>query len=295
MSDASESAPGGRPSHRPTAAAPAATTAGQAGIAGWPVLHLFQRIDRARWRSLPPAERAAAIEEAKSFLAGLQAEEGLQTIASGVIGKADFSLLAVHADLARLQRLGQELAATAFGSCLVTVDSFLSISEKSEYISTTGDQAKKLIDEDGLSPESPDFARQLGGFDRRMAAYAESRVHPRLPGEEFQVVCFYPMSKSRGEVNNWYRLPFNERKRLMASHADAGRRYADRVTQLVTSSTGLDDWEWGVTLFAREPKSIRDIVYEMRYDEGSALYGLFGPFYVSVRFAPADVAQALRL
>ena len=290
MSDARESAPAGRPAPRPAGA-----SVGQAGAAGWPVLHLFFRIDRARWRSLSEGERAQGIEEARAFLAGLEAEEGLQTISSGVVGKADLSLLAVHADLLRLQRLTQELAATTLGACLLPVDSFLSISERSEYISTTGDHAKKLLDEDGLAVDSPDFQKQLGAFDRRMGAYAESRIHPQLPGREFGVLCFYPMSKARGETNNWYRLPFNERKRLMASHAEAGRRYADRVTQLVTSSTGLDDWEWGVTLFAREPKPIRDIVYEMRYDVGSALYGLFGPFYVSVRFAPSEIGEALHL
>jgi chlorite dismutase len=263
--------------------------------AGWPVLHLFQRLDRASWRALPETERASASEEFAELLAALQAEEGLQLVPSGVIGKADLALMAVHPDLHRIQRLTQELAATALGARLATVYSFLSISEKSEYISTTGDQARKLIDEDGLAPDSPDFQKQIGSFAARMAAYAKSRVHPELPGADYPVLCFYPMSKARGEARNWYALPFNERKRLMGSHAEAGRRFAGRVTQLITSSTGLDDWEWGVTLFTRDLKSIRDIVYEMRYDEGSALYGQFGPFYVSVRFAPAELRAALRL
>jgi chlorite dismutase len=103
------------------------------------------------------------------------------------------------------------------------------------------------------------------------------------------------MRKSRTDGRNWYSLDFSERKRYMAGHASAGRRYADRVTQLITSATGLDDWEWGVTLFAREPKSIRDIVYEMRFDPGSAIYGEFGPFYVGVRFQPEDIRDVLRL
>ncbi len=263
--------------------------------AGWPVLHLFHRIDRAGWLALPEAERARASEEFAALLAAMQAEEGLQLVPSGVIGKADLAIMAVHPDLKRIQRLTQELAATALGARLETVYSFLSISEKSEYISTTGDQAKKLIDEDGLAPDSPEFQKQLAAFSSRMAAYAEARLHPQLPGADYPVLCFYPMSKARGEGRNWYALPFNERKRLMGSHAEAGRRFAGRVLQLITSSTGLDDWEWGVTLFTRDLKSIRDIVYEMRYDEGSALYGQFGPFYVSVRFAPAELRDALRL
>jgi len=263
--------------------------------AGWPVLHVFHRIDRSGWRELSESERADAVEEFTGLLTRLQAEEGLQLVPSGVIGKADLALMAVHPDLHRIQRLTQEVAATALGARLSTVYSFLSISEKSEYISTTGDQARKLIDEGGLAPDSPDFQRQVSSFAARMAAYADSRVHPQLPGAEYPVLCFYPMSKARGEGRNWYALPFNERKRLMGSHAEAGRRFAGRVTQLITSSTGLDDWEWGVTLFTRDLKSIRDIVYEMRYDEGSALYGQFGPFYVSVRFAPAELRAALQL
>ncbi|HZR80242.1 MAG TPA: chlorite dismutase family protein [Candidatus Binatia bacterium] len=280
------------PGSRPSAPARAA---GCAGEAGWPVLHLFQRVDRERWRHLSAGERAEGAREFGDLLGRLQGEEGMQLIASGVIGKADLGVMAVHPDLARVQRLTQELAATALGSCLVPVYSFLSISEKSEYISTPGDQARKLIDDEGLAPESPEFQQQLAGFTRRMAAYADARLHPQLPGSEYPVLCFYPMSKARGEARNWYRLPFGERKRLMGSHADAGRRFADRVTQLITSATGLDDWEWGVTLFTRDLKAIRDIVYEMRYDEGSALYGQFGPFYVSVRFQPSDVRDALAL
>jgi hydrogen peroxide-dependent heme synthase len=263
--------------------------------AGWSVLHLFFRIDRARWRSLAVDERDQGVAEASALLERLSGEEGMQLIASGVVGKADLALMVVHPKLERVQRLSQELAATVLGACLVPAYSFLSVSEKSEYISTPGDEARKLVDEKGLAPDSPEFQQQLAGFTRRMAVYGDARLHPRLPGEEFPVLCFYPMSKARGESNNWYRLAFAERKRLMGSHAEAGRRFADRVTQLITSSTGLDDWEWGVTLFARDPKDVRDIVYQMRYDEGSALYGQFGPFYVSVRFAPSELRDALKL
>lgn len=279
-------------SRRPVSPQPGAPAAQESG---WPVLHLFQRIDRARWLAADDTARARAIDEFAVLLEGFAGESGLQFVPSGVIGKADVAFMAIHPDLRRIQQLTQELAATRLGASLGTTYSFLSISEKSEYITSTGDHARKLIDEDGLAPDSPDFQKQVGAFAARMGAYAESRIHPQLPGADFPVLCFYPMSKARGEGRNWYALAFNERKRLMASHADAGRRYANRVSQLITSSTGLDDWEWGVTLFTRDLKSIRDIVYEMRYDEGSALYGQFGPFYVSVRFAPGELRSALRL
>jgi chlorite dismutase len=262
--------------------------------AGWPVLHLYHRIDRARWRGLPAEERTAAAKEMSALLARCAGEEGLQLVALAGIAKFDVGFMAIHPDLRRVQRLGQEIGATVLGSCLQPVYSFLSISEASEYISTSGDWARQLIDEQGIDPTSPELVANLTSFSKRMDAYREARVHPRLP-DDFPVLCFYPMRKSRTDGRNWYSLDFSERKRYMAGHAAAGRRYADRITQLITSATGLDDWEWGVTLFAREPKSIRDIVYEMRFDPGSAIYGEFGPFYVGVRFKPEEIGDVLRL
>jgi chlorite dismutase len=181
-----------------------------------------------------------------------------------------------------------------FGTCLSPVYAFLSMSEVSEYMSGPADWARQLIEEQHLDPTAPEFGRSMAGFATRMRAYAEARVHPQLPAD-MPVICFYPMSKRREEPHNWYALPFEERKKLMGGHSAAGRRFAGRILQLVTSSTGLDDWEWGVTLFARDLKSIRDVVYEMRFDEGSALYGLFGEFYVFLRFAPEELQTTLAL
>ena len=263
-------------------------------IVGWPVVHHFFRIDRARWHGLPTDARRAAIEEFAGRLRRAGAEEGLQFVPMAVVAKADFAFLAVHPDLRRLQQLGQELAATTLGTCLEPVYAFLSISEVSEYMSTPADWTRQLVDEQKLDPASPEFAQSMASFEKRMAAYAEARVHPQLP-KDLPVICFYPMSKARGETRNWYTLPFEERKQLMGGHGATGRKFAGRVLQLITSSTGLDDWEWGVTLFARDLKSIRDVVYEMRFDPGSAVYGLFGEFYVALRIQPDELATALQL
>lgn len=263
-------------------------------IVGWPVVHQFFRIDRARWRGLPSDTRQAAVDEFAGRLHQACAEEGLQFIPMAGVAKADFGFMAVHPELRRLQQLGQQLAATAVGSCLIPVHAFLSMSEVSEYMTTAADWARHLVEEERLDPASPEFAQSMAGFEKRMAAYAEARVHPQLP-RDLAVICFYPMSKARGETRNWYALPFEERKKLMGGHGATGRKFAGRVLQLITSSTGLDDWEWGVTLFARDLKSIRDVVYEMRFDPGSALYGLFGEFYVALRFQPDELADVLQL
>lgn len=263
-------------------------------IAGWSVLHLFFRIDRGRWHGLGEDARRAGIEELATWLRKTGAEEGLQLIPVAGIAKFDFAVMAVHPELRRVQQLGQELAATTLGTCLTPVYSFLSISEASEYMTSAGDFARQLIDEKGMDPASPELASSVVSFSKRMAGYADARVHPQLP-TDMPVVCFYPMSKAREDTRNWYTLEFEQRKKLMIGHGETGRKFAGRVTQLITSCTGLDDWEWGVTLFARDPKSIRDVVYEMRFDPGSAIYGQFGEFYVGLRFAADELASVLKL
>ncbi len=167
--------------------------------------------------------------------------------------------MALGADLWRLQRLQADLLAA--GLDLVT--SYLSLTEVSEY--ARGMPAERL----------------------------EPRLHPHLPPKDAKVVCFYPMSKRRHATGsaNWYSLPYDERYRLMEGHGKVGRRFRGQVVQLVTGSTGLDDWEWGVTLFAEEPAAIKACVHEMRFDEASAVYAEFGPFYVGL-IADVEVVLA---
>ncbi len=265
-----------------------------AEMTGWPVMHQYFRIDRVRWQALSETARRDGVAEFAGRLRQLSGEEGLQLVPMAGVAKSDFAIMAIHPELRRLQQLGQQLAATTFGTCLAPVYAFLSISEASEYMSTADDWKRQLVEEQKLDPASPEFAASLAGFQKRMAAYAEARVHPQLPAD-MPVICFYPMAKARGETHNWYALPFEERKKLMGGHATAGRRFAGRVTQLITSCTGIDDWEWGVTLFARDLKAIRDVVYEMRFDPGSAVYGLFGEFYIALRFQPDELAEVLQL
>jgi chlorite dismutase len=140
--------------------------------------------------------------------------------------------------------------------------------------------------EEGLVEGTPEFEAGLKAFDERMAHYLKHRLYPVLP--DWPVICFYPMSKRRNGADNWYALDFEARKKLMAGHARVGRTYSGRILQLITGSTGLDEFEWGVTLLAKDTIDIKSIVYEMRFDEVTARYGEFGDFYIGMQL-PLDV------
>jgi peroxiredoxin len=127
------------------------------------------------------------------------------------------------------------------------------------------------------------------------AEHRAARLHPVLPPEGKRAFCFYPMSKRRGEEHNWYALDFDARRDLMMEHGRSGRRFAGRIVQLITGSTGLDDYEWGVTLFGVHPDDIKDCVYTMRFDEASAHYAEFGTFYVGIVGAISEVVAAVGL
>jgi len=241
---------------------------------GWGVLHLFYKVDRERAERDPGA--------AKSFVdavASLEADEH-QALVFAVLGhKADLGVMAYGPDLARLHAFETELAATP----LVETWSFVSLTERSEYTSTADDERARLVAE---GVEGAELATQVAAFATRMDHYVDARLHPQLPAKA--VIGFYPMSKRRDAGANWYELPFDERKRLMGGHARVGRQYAGRVLQLITGSTGLDDWEWGVTLLTDDPVVLKDIVNEMRFDEASARYAEFGPFFTGLVLDPAD-------
>jgi len=192
-----------------------------------------------------------AIREVKGAL-----ERGVQVMTVALLGhRAQVAVMALHEDVAELRRLQAGLGQAG----LSFADSFLSITEVSEY-----------------SQHLPEERRR-------------PRLYPELPPEGFPNWCFYPMTKRRGEQYNWYALPYTERERLMYGHGASGRKFSGRVIQLVTGATGLSEWEWGVTLFARRPDDIKDVVYTMRYDEASALYGEFGRFWFGMLGDPEEV------
>jgi chlorite dismutase len=249
---------------------------------GWGVLHLYYRVDRARAEQEPGA--AKRIVDA---VASLEAD-GHQALCVAVLGhKADFGVMALGPDLARLQSFQQELLSAP----LEPVYSYVSLTELSEYTSTEADERARLAREEGVGGDAADA--RIAAWSERMAHYREQRLHPRLPAKN--LLCFYPMSKRRTGETNWYELSFDERKQLMAGHARVGRSYAGRILQLITGSTGIDDWEWGVTLLADDPVALKDIVQEMRFDPVSARYADFGPFITGMVLPPGEACARVGL
>ncbi len=158
----------------------------------------------------------------------------------------------------------------------------MSVTELSEYISTEEMERERL-----QQAGATDIDTQIAAWQERMEVYREHKLHPRMPMRKF--ICFYPMSKKREVGANWFELPFDERRRLMGGHARSGKGHQENILQLITGATGWDDWEWGVTLLSDDPLAVKNVVYEMRFDEASAKYAIFGPFWVGMMMEPKDV------
>jgi chlorite dismutase len=265
-------------------------------LEGWCIQHDMYTVKWSEWRAAAPAEREAAIAESADWLAA-QAGEGGTELASqrlsaffSVLGqKAD--ILAVHfrPTLEALNGVELSLRQTALFSYLQPAYSYLSVVELGLY-EVLGVVNRKLAAE-GLEPgvEGYEAARE-----HELAAQKEAlhpRLYPAVPNGRY--VCFYPMDKKRGETYNWYALSMEERRQLMRGHGMVGRKYAGKVTQIISGSVGFDDWEWGVTLFADDPLLFKKLIYEMRFDPASSHYALFGGFYVGIRFEPSEVGVLL--
>jgi hydrogen peroxide-dependent heme synthase len=243
-------------------------------LEGWFAFHDMRSIDRAAWQELGQAERDKAIAEVTALLTSAESvddsEEG-RSLTYAVIGhKADLATIHLRPEVGHLHELERRFDQTSLASCSTKTFSYLSVIEVSRHGSPEG-TAENV-------ESSP---------------YIQSRLYPEIPDHN-RYLCFYPMSKRRGEEDNWYLLEAEERGDLMRAHGRTGRRYAGKVSQIVTGSIGLDDWEWGVTLFADDPLLFKKLVYEMRFDEVSARYAEFGPFFVGRRVMPSDLGEWLR-
>ena len=260
---------------------------------GWHCLHLYYRIDQAALGQLSAQQLAEGREIVAHLLdpARPGAPTRLQTsVVSG--HKADLGLMIMDPDPLLIDGVRQGLRSSPLGAVLQPVYSFVSITEISEYVPTIEQYSERLRHE-GVSPDDPAYAAKVNAYSQRLPMMNKQRLCPDFPN--WPVTCFYPMNKARHPLANWYTEPFSSRSALMAEHATSGIKFAGRVSQLITASTGLDDWEWGVTLWGRNPESIKDIVYTMRFDKASARYAEFGPFYVSYLMSPVEALDHLQV
>jgi chlorite dismutase len=260
---------------------------------GWHCSHLYYRFNRRALSKLAPDERARGREAFAVALdpAGPEAPARLQTsIVSG--HKADFGLMLLDADPLVIDATHQRLMAGPLGAALEPTYSFVSLTEVSEYVPSVEQYGQRLVAE-GEDSSGPAYAAKLKAYESREAMMRRQRLTPELP--PWPATCFYPMNKKREVGENWFLLDFDERSRMMTEHGRTGMTFGGRVTQLITVGLGYDDWEWGVTLWARNPEFLKDIVYRMRFDEASARYAQFGPFYVSYVAPAAQVLDHCRI
>ena len=241
-------------------------------LEGWYALHDFRTIDWTTWKSWPESKRTEALEEFTQLLDEWKKSERDQigtTVAYSIVGhKADLVLMHMREDLHSLNQLEHEWDKSLLAECLYRSYSYVSIVELSNYLAKSGE-------------------------DPMANPHVQARLKPIPP--DARHICFYPMDKRRQGEDNWYMLNMEKRRELMRSHGMIGRKYAGEVRQIITGSVGLDDWEWGVTLFSDDPLTFKKLVYEMRFDEVSARYGEFGEFYVGNRLDDEQIQAIFHL
>ena len=250
-------------------------------LEGSSLLHQFFRFDWKAWRACAAGERQRIVAEATAALQRLEragADASVRTALFSQLGhKGDLILIHFRDSLEALNQVELDLAQTELYDYLSLTHSYVSVVELGLYEST-----RKTYEAAGKREQhSPEWKAEVDAVLKRQAAAMAPRLYPSVP--EAKYLCFYPMDRKRGEAVNWYTVPFSERQRMMHEHGLIGRRYADQVKQIISGSIGMDDWEWGVDLFADDPVVFKKLIYEMRFDEVSAIYALFGKFYIGVR------------
>ena len=262
---------------------------------GWHVLHLFYRVEYGQWQLLSPDDQRAAKTNLTELIQEIRAAESTQLLAFSIVTpKADLGFMLLTPDLQTANAFEKRLSLSLGPDVLTPVYSYLSMTERSEYTTTEADYAAETLEKErGLTAGTPEHDAGLEDFRTRMEKYGKDRLYPKLGNRP--VICFYSMGKRRGAQQNWYRMGHAERKELMLGHARIGRQWAGKIRQLITGSTGLDDSEWGVTLFAHDTFDVKGIVYEMRFDAVSAEYADFGEFYIGLQLPLDELFRRLQL
>ncbi len=257
-------------------------------LEGFSVLHQMFRIRRAEWRTLEAAKRERAIAEASATFDEMARREDRESALFSELGhKGDLMIVHFRRSLDELGEAQRAVGKLALSDFLEATTSYVSVIEIGLYEATLA-LCERLF-ELGIKPRTDEWRAEIEAELSRQRSKIMPRLFPRIP--ERRYLCFYPMDKKREANDNWYRLSMSERRRLMHDHGMVGRRYAGEVTQIISGSIGFDDWEWGVDLFADDPLVFKKLVYEMRFDEASAGYAKFGPFYIAIRMKPSDLAS----
>ena len=254
---------------------------------GWHVIHLFYQIDHTQWSLLSEEEQLKAKTDLSILIQEIRSAPKTQLLSFSIVTpKADIGFMLLTDDLHLANTFEKQLTLALGADILTPSFSYLSMTETGDYMTTEEEYSEKTLKSDrNLTEGSDEYGTALNDFKTHMAKYSNDKLYPNMP--DWPVFCFYSMAKRRGESFNWYALPFDERKRLMAEHGKVGRQWAGKIKQLITGSVGLDDSEWGVTLFANNSYDIKGIVYKMRYDEVSVKYAEFGDFYIGLQL-PLD-------
>ena len=259
-------------------------------LEGFSVLHQMLRFRRSEWRAIAKADRDAMVQEAVETLAKMEQGSAGQSALFSLLGhKGDLMLIHFRNSFDELNQAELDLAQLKLSDFLEPTSSYLSIIELGLYESTL--KVYRTLADRGVEPHSDEWNKEINDTLVRQKEAMKTRLFPSIPANRY--ACFYPMDRKRGEEKNWYVLPMQERQRQMNEHGMVGRRYAGEVRQIISGSIGFDDWEWGVDLFADEPVVFKKLIYEMRFDQVSAEYALFGHFYIGLRVMAQDLGKLL--
>ena len=259
-------------------------------LEGWSILHQMFRLRWPDWKALStPAQRDVTTEAITLFKEWNYGEAGQSGLFSLLGHKGDLIALHFRRSFDDLNDAELRFANTKLAEFLEPTASYLSVVELGLYEASV--RLYTALTEKGLQPYTQEWDQAVVAEVARLRQTMASRLWPEIPPRRY--LCFYPMDKKRGEHKNWYQVDIADRQKMMAEHGMIGRRYAGQVTQIISGSVGFDNWEWGVDLFADDPLVFKKLVYEMRFDEASAAYGLFGTFYVGLQFPAAELGVFL--
>src|SRR6266571_2910094 len=259
-------------------------------VEGYSVLHQMMRFRWDAWRPLRAAQKSEIVREATSLLSKMEQNSAGQSALFSLLGhKGDLMFVHFRQACDELNQAELNVARLRLSDYLEPTTSYVSVIELGLYESTI--KAYSALAERGVEPHSEEWNREIKEIVARRKEAMRPRLFPELPKSRY--ISFYPMDRRRGEDKNWYTLPIEERARQMGEHGMIGRRYAGDVRQIITGSIGFDDWEWGVDLYAEDPLVFKRLIYEMRFDYVSAVYALFGTFFVGLRVPAAGIASVL--